>query len=178
MALYNTQLKTQVFEGHHDIDSPDVVELDEDSIFFSPLPDGKQFSFDENGLPVGYEDVLPKDLAEAKESKLMECIEKSEAALSVITAMYPEFERLSWQKQEEEARAWIKDNSAPTPLLSAIAENRNVELFDLVAKVIVKADSYAVFSGSVIGLRQLVEDKIVASESIEETMGIVVEFAL
>jgi|GEM_PF-704317 len=76
------------------------------------------------------------------------------AAINVIAAEYPETERNSWAKQEAEARAWMANNAAATPLLSAIATARGTSLADICARVIANADAYAVYAGGVIGKRQ------------------------
>lgn len=75
-------------------------------------------------------------------------------AINVIAASYPETERNSWAKQEQEARAWMIDNTTAAPLLTAIAAARGTTLADICARVIANADAYAVYAGGVIGKRQ------------------------
>lgn len=75
-------------------------------------------------------------------------------AIGVIASQYPETERNSWAKQEQEARAWIADNTALTPLLSALTSARGDTLSVIAGKVITNADAYAVYAGAIIGKRQ------------------------
>lgn len=77
-----------------------------------------------------------------------------EATIGMIAASYPPTERDSWPKQEAEARAWVANNLAPTPLLSAIAVARGTTLANISTRVIANADAYAVYAGGVIGKRQ------------------------
>lgn len=75
-------------------------------------------------------------------------------AIGIIADGYPETERSSWAKQEQEARAWTANNATATPLLSAIAAARGDTLAIIAAKVIGNADAYAFYAGGVIGHRQ------------------------
>lgn len=99
--------------------------------------------------------------------KLTEINLKAENEMHVITSTYPDFEMISWGKQEAEARKykeWVESGStgdAPSCLtLDAIALARSLTLDDLVDKVIFKADAFASQSGSVMGYRQSLEDQL------------------
>lgn len=94
----------------------------------------------------------------------MEC----SISLSTLRATYPDDEVTSWAKQEAEARAWLADNSAPTPLIGSLASTRGIPLDILAAKIIEKADAFAVLSGQIIGLRQAREDAINAASTAAE----------
>ena len=61
MKYFNTSTKTEFLNiGGLAEDLPsDVVELEDDNIFFSLMPDGKVIEFDGNGIPVGYKDLPP-----------------------------------------------------------------------------------------------------------------------
>jgi hypothetical protein len=85
------------------------------------------------------------------------------AAISVISSAYPATERDSWSKQEAEARAYVANNSAATPLLSALAGARGITIADLASRVITKADSYVIVAGALIGRRQARQDVIAAA---------------
>jgi hypothetical protein len=91
-----------------------------------------------------------------------------DAALLVITSKYPESERNSWAKQESEARAWTANNSAATPLLTAICTARGITLAQQVAKVITNADAYAQIAGAIIGKRQALISQVDAALNITE----------
>lgn len=84
--------------------------------------------------------------------------EQCSALLASVKLGIPDGEVLSWTKQETEARA------GGGPLTTALAVARGIPLDILLEKIIQKADDYATFSGSVIGLRQSLEDRIIAGE--------------
>jgi hypothetical protein len=83
-----------------------------------------------------------------------------ELAIAQISAGYPASEVLSWPKQETEARAWLANNSAATPLIDALASTRGVPKTELVSRIIEKADLFAQVSGQLIGQRQAREDQL------------------
>lgn len=69
-------------------------------------------------------------------------------------------------------RAYAADATASTPLLSALAQARGIPLSELVERVLAKADAFAVASGSIIGQRQALEDRLDACTTLEEVQGI------
>lgn len=83
-----------------------------------------------------------------------------EQAIASIQSGYPASEVLSWPKQEAEARAYVDDPRAMTPLLNALADARGIDKAELVARVISKADAFALYSGAMIGKRQALEDAL------------------
>ena len=110
--------------------------------------------------------------------KLREINAAADAAISTMTATYPAGEVNTFDKQEAEARAYLADATAPTPLLSALSTARGLELAELVRRVIVKADAFAVASGTIIGQRQALEDRLDLAQTIEEVRAIVVIISL
>ena len=70
------------------------------------------------------------------------------------------------------------DPAASTPLLSALAQARGVPLDGLVRRVLAKADAFAVASGSIIGQRQALEDRLDACMTLEEVQGITVDISM
>ena len=109
-----------------------------------------------------------QDITVRKVSKIAEIDAAYNAAISVISASYPETERNSWPKQEAEARAWTANNTAVTPLLSSIATARGSTIADICARVITNADAYAVYAGGMIGKRQAKMIAIAAATTIVE----------
>ncbi len=79
----------------------------------------------------------------------------------------PLSEKLSWSKQESEAREYLKDESAHTPYVDALLASRckDETKMDLINKIITKADAYSVFHGTLLGklhikLQEVVEFQI------------------
>ena len=85
---------------------------------------------------------------------------RSEAALKVIRDQYPDYEQLSWDKQESQARAWLAEPSTVTPLIDAIAEHRQLDKTELCQRIVAKAVAYESAVGAVIGDRQAQEDRL------------------
>lgn len=117
-------------------------------------------------------------LDEAKATKLSEINAAADRAISKLTATYPDREISTFDKQESEARAYAADPTASTPLLSALAQARGIELSELVQRVIVKADALAVASGSIIGQRQALEDRLDTCTTVEDVQAITVNIAM
>lgn len=106
------------------------------------------------------------DLERVRRAKRREIDAAYSAELAAITDAYPEVERLTWDKQEREARAFANDDTAPTPLLDGIAAARGLALSELVARVIAKADAWVAASGTATGKRQALEAAIDAAEDV------------
>ena len=117
-------------------------------------------------------------LEEVKAAKLSEINAAADRAIGTLTATYPDREISTFDKQESEARAYAADPTASTPLLSALAEARGISLPDLVERVLAKADAFAVASGSIIGQRQALEDRLDACTTLEEVQGITVNISM
>ena len=130
----------------------DKLTLREDgNIFTSYLPnmvDGK------------YVPDMDAEAKAEKESALVNANTEYENQVKALTTGIPESEKLTWTKQEQEARAYLADSSAVTPLLDGIVASRGVDKDYLVLKVIEKADMYATTIGYLIGYRQAVENTL------------------
>ncbi len=117
-------------------------------------------------------------LESVKAAKLSEINAAADRAIATLTATYPDREISTFDKQESEARAYAADPTASTPLLSALTEARGISLPDLVERVLAKADAFAVASGSIIGQRQALEDRLDACTTEEEVRGITVNISM
>ncbi|WP_424411432.1 hypothetical protein ACPEER_07315 [Pasteurella sp. PK-2025] len=94
--------------------------------------------------------------------------DKVDEMKSALLTGYPQAEIDSFYKQEKEALAYKADNSADTPLLKIIAQTRGVQFELLVEKVLEKSNQFSQAMGAIIGQRQKFEDRILATESIED----------
>lgn len=117
-------------------------------------------------------------LEQTKAAKLSEINKAADAAIATLTATYPDREISTFDKQESEARAYAADATASTPLLSALAQARGIELSELVQRVIAKADILAMASGSIIGQRQALEDRLDTCTTIEDVQAITVNIVM
>lgn len=128
---------------------------------FAPMPDYEQ-------------EVLPQ----AKADKLEEVNSAYQVAIATLTPTYPDDERLTFDKQEQEARAWLADNSTPTPFVDALASGRQMDKAELVSRIIAKADAFALASGSLTGQRQRYEDLLNDAETMAAVAAIVPQYGL
>ena len=117
-------------------------------------------------------------LPELKVRKLDEINATYQQAIATLTPTYPDDERLTFDKQEQEARAWLADNSASTPFVDALAAGRQMDKAELVSRIIAKADAFALASGSLTGQRQRYEDLLDTAETAEAVAAIVPEYSL
>lgn len=74
-------------------------------------------------------------------------------------------EKATWDLQLAEAKAFIADATASTPLLSEIASGRGITVSDLAQKVVEKASVYQTKVASLIGAKQSVESLIQAAST-------------
>ena len=117
-------------------------------------------------------------LAQAKADKLAEINAVCQSTLEALTLTYPERELTTFDKQESEARAYLADPTASTPLLSALAAARGIELADLVGRVIAKADAFTIASGFIIGQRQALEDRLDAAQTVDDVQAVIVSISM
>lgn len=117
-------------------------------------------------------------LAQAKADKLAEINAVCQSTLEALTPTYPERELTTFDKQESEARACLADPAASTPLLSALAAGRGIELADLVQRVIAKADAFTIASGFIIGQRQALEDRLDAAQTVDDVQAVIVTITM
>ncbi|MDY0164507.1 hypothetical protein [Desulfobotulus sp.] len=106
-------------------------------------------------------------LEHVKSEWLQRILHQSDAAMAALAGSYSAHEKLSWDKQEAEARAYLADSSSPTPLLSGIAAARNLTVEDLAQRVLAKVAAYEVAAGQILGEQQRCEDSIKKATSIE-----------
>ena len=117
-------------------------------------------------------------LKSLKARKLTEINDAYQQAIATLTPTYPDDERLTFDKQEQEARAWLADSSTPTPFIDALAAGRQMEKAELVSRIIAKADAFALASGSLTGQRQRYEDMLDVAETADTVAAIVPQYSL
>ncbi|PJG86226.1 hypothetical protein [Conservatibacter flavescens] len=120
------------------------------------------------------------DLKEAKSSKLKEINTKSQNFINSIAQIdkTPNFERETWLIQEAEAKSWKANPHADTPVLTAIALNRGVDVDVLREKAYQKSIAYSVLAATIAGQRQKFEDLLEQAQTIEEVQAIEVIYQL
>lgn len=114
----------------------------------------------------------PETLEAVRKEKLEEINAVCDAILADLNASYPNQEMATFYRQELEARDYLADPTRSTPLLSALAEARNMEMEELVRKVMSKSDAFAAVSGNIIGQRQVLEAKLDSCTTIDQIRDI------
>lgn len=105
-------------------------------------------------------------------SKIMEIEAAAANALAPVTGGYSQEERDTWSVQESEANAWLADQGAQTPMLSAMAEARGITLDELVKSVAEKSKVFKVLAGKVFGKRSVLLAEIEAANTPEDVAKI------
>lgn len=139
---------------------PDAIEVSDD-VFFKTIneQDGDWKFVDNEIVKLPFQAPAIDQLIA---NKLASIASSCEAEMIALTGGYPDAEILSWSKQEMEARAYMLDNAASTPLIDALATARGIAKLDLAERIIAKADAFASYSGALIGKRQGLEDQLQA----------------
>lgn len=100
-------------------------------------------------------------LTAMKAARLQRINAETDNLLKELSAQYPEREVLSWDQQLLEAQ----NAEAPRPLLQALATARGIDLDELTHRVLAKAQQYALASGTILGVRQRLEDLLDAAQT-------------
>ena len=86
-----------------------------------------------------------------------------ERRMQAIAAGYPPSERESWPVQTSEAYALLADPQASTPWIDAASAARGLDRVELAQRIVAKDAQYRVYSGTLSGVRQRIEDQIDAA---------------
>lgn len=106
------------------------------------------------------EQAVKFDLNFAKTQLIGKIADKTDRLKEGLMHGYPQTEIDSFYRQEQEARAYLADNTAKADMLSQIATVRNIPLELLAQAVVRKADQFAAVIGTILGQKQQFEDRI------------------
>lgn len=127
-------------------------------------------------LPDGAVLARPKKpLSVLRDEKKKEAEYALTVKLAEITPYYPTDEKVSFAKQEEEAKKYLADpeiGESEIPCIAGIAKGRQIALADLVRKIMYKANLFAAASGFYMGLKQRIEDLADRAQTEEEMAAI------
>lgn len=124
------------------------------------------------------ENEIANSLENVKKRKLQEIKNAVDEALAPLSNDYPYKEVLSFSSQEKEARAFLENPDANTPLLTAMAEARGISKEELANKIVAKADASTIATGTIIGQSQKDKDRLAAAETVEQVNEIVPNYKL
>ncbi len=111
-------------------------------------------------------------LNQAKENKLRTLRGVYEEKMQAIRSNYTKSQIDSWYKQEAEASAWVKDSSASTPFLDAMAAARGVEKAAVVQRIMYKSSAATTYTATQTGTLQSLEDAVEAATTNDELRAI------
>lgn len=107
-------------------------------------------------------------LAEAKKRALQKINDAYDTAVKVLVASYPDREVDTFTRQEQEAFAWVADNTASTPFIDGMLVTRSISKHELVDRILFKAQALADEMGKMTGKRQALEKQINALTTLEQ----------
>ncbi len=125
--------------------------------------------------PLELKDVLSVEVLKNAKQKAAQAIASDyQKSTQAMTGNTDPAEMASWTKQEAEARAWIADNTAITPIIDNLIIGRAMgeSKADLVAKIIAKADAYAVAYAQVLGAYHAKQKAIEVATTVAEVEAI------
>lgn len=113
-----------------------------------------------------------RTLDEHKLSKVMEAKYITEGMFDKLVSIYPVAERDTWADQEREAKAYLADNTSPTPLLNITRQSRTITMLALTQKIVDKAILFRQQAMSIINRRKIMTDEIKACTTIAEVKSL------
>jgi len=87
---------------------------------------------------------------------------------NVIQFNYSSFESSTWNMQIQEAQKYISDNTSDVPLISLLAESREIDLKEFALKVIEKSNQYKKEVADLLVLQQSITKKVENCSTIRE----------
>ncbi|TLX54854.1 hypothetical protein DN824_20440 [Stutzerimonas nosocomialis] len=99
-------------------------------------------------------------------------------ATAALTADYPQLEKDTWPTQDKESRAWVADQSSPTPWIDDAARERGLHREEYLRRTLVKARQFEILSAFLTGRRQRYEDQVKAASSQSELDAIIVDYTV
>lgn len=107
-----------------------------------------------------------------REPKEIEIRAEGGKRLKMLAAPYGSEERESWATQQREARAWLADNTAPIPMITAMAEARNITVAEMVGKIMENVALFETMAGSILGTQQHLLDLIYSATTYDAMQGV------
>ena len=172
MDIYNPSAEVLAGEGYkpyteEDVDSSRLDVCD------------RSFEYQESDTEIRKVWIYTPNLEKAKSAKLSAINTACDGILNTAVNTYPQTEVLTFDQQAAEADKYLSTgDEADAPLLAALAAGRGITLDELVQRVKAKTTAFTALSGSIIGQRQALEDRLDACETVEEVQLIPVNFDL
>ena len=109
--------------------------------------------------------LYPEDFPEPTSEQLIEVEAKKirqryAQMMDDIVKPYTKTEQLTWDSQVKEADAYLLDNQAAIPMITTLAQNRGVDLADLVTWIKENEAAYRIAIGTLLGQQQAELDQL------------------
>ncbi len=119
-------------------------------------------------------EALAKNLNTKKTEKLAKLRSDFDSAVNALVSNIPPHEIASWRKQEEQARAWVNDNTAQTPMIDVLLTARNMgeTKLELVNSIIANADAYEAVYAPLLGKYQSLNKAVNSANNTSEVEAI------
>lgn len=134
------------------------------------LRKGKFTIYTENGEKIKPEMTEEEKVLGLETRKIIKIIKLRKYYQDLIENTFPILsnEKSSWERQKTEADLYTLDNTASVAFISTLANTRGITLDELVAKILEKAEAYALFIAGTIGTQHKQEEDIEACTTLEE----------
>ncbi|MBD3611115.1 MAG: hypothetical protein HUJ13_01600 [Hydrogenovibrio crunogenus] len=152
-------------------DAVELSEIEQATYWRQPPPPGKKLGADVDGRPA-WVDLPPPSLDDIAKRKSADIDGKAQAFIDSAIEPYPEFEKLTFERQEREARDYLANNAVATPTISAIATARSLTVDVIAQRVVDKADAFAALATHIAGQRQAYHDQLAAAVAAQDTAAI------
>lgn len=96
----------------------------------------------------------PPAPAETYEEAVARINTEFEAEMKAIRAQYPPSEREGWARQEAEARAFLADPLAPTPVIDSMIAESGEDKTLIAQGIMAKVDAYSAYYGAALGRKR------------------------
>ncbi|WP_051609507.1 hypothetical protein [Fodinicurvata fenggangensis] len=117
-------------------------------------------------------DYEQRRFEQVRTMKLAQIRAACDRACAGLKAPYSATEMQTWERQERQARAFIDDSNADTPLLDELATKRGLSRQEMADKIIAKANAFETAAAEAIGTQQALEDQVDAATTVAEIEGI------
>ncbi len=131
-----------------------------------------------DGTPVKIGQAWEVSLEQAVAARISEATAACDAVLAPLGVEYGRWETATWDQQYAEATALMANPTAAVPLITALAQARGMDVGVLAQRIIRNRETWSVLTGSVIGQRLAIVDKINAATKVEQVMGVDVTITL
>ena len=114
------------------------------------------------------QNIMEIDLESAKTEHIRVVNEMYQYTIQCGFEEYPDAETRTWDRQEAEALAWLKDNKHPTPLIDGIVTARGMDKAELITRILANAETWVAFVAVNTGKRQKCIDEVNEAKSLED----------